>query len=157
MENNPPLPERLPNGMQFARFAIGDRPYCIWDWQLRERNLEFLDSVQPAHFGYLARAHSSDLEGEDRQLAAIALRTAYLHGLETFFALACSTIQAAHCIVGWVHLYRTDALLKLVRQISGYRGCHTILTLQHVTWETFATAVMSCTKMEDPEKAKAVQ
>jgi len=143
--------------MQFGRFAVGDRAYCTWEWDLRERNLEFLESLRPGYFSYLARAHEPSGDADDRQFEAIALRTAYLHGLETFFALSCATIQAAHCIVGWMHLYRTEDLVDLVRAISSYRGCRSILQLPAITWEDFARAVCTPFPTGDPKKDEWIQ
>ena len=68
-------------------FAVDETPYCVWEEDLRERNLRFVESIDYRYFEYIATTHAANLEGEDQQRAAIALRTGYHHALETFFTL----------------------------------------------------------------------
>ena len=73
--------------MQYSKFAIDDKAWCLWDWDLAARNLNFLNSIDPTYFDYLARAHVNSIESDtDQHNAALALRMSYSHGLETFFA-----------------------------------------------------------------------
>ena len=67
-------------------------------WDLREENLKFLRSVDHEYFDYQARVHSQELEGEEWQRPAMALRGAYNHGLETFFTLVGAALQAPHIV-----------------------------------------------------------
>jgi hypothetical protein len=108
--------------LEYSRFAINDRPYCVWDYDLRAKNLGFLRQVQPDFFTYQADVHSAQLETEShRQFAAVALRGCYSHALETFFALLCAAVQAPDCPVGYVTLYRDTDLVSVVRRISARR------------------------------------
>ena len=56
-------------------FAVGDTPYCEWDWNLERRNREYLESLDPAYFEYVGHVNLANLEAEDpkdRQRAATA-------------------------------------------------------------------------------------
>src|SRR5215207_7738889 len=102
-------------------FAVGTEPYCVWDWDLKERNLQYLESLDPDYFDYVGRANLPYLDSEDpreRRRAATAIRTAYHHGLESFFALLLATLQAPHCMVGWMQAYSPAELRKLVRSVD---------------------------------------
>ena len=112
------LEEHAESGLQYSRFAIGDRPYCVWDPELAAKNLRFIEQLDPAFFGYQADAHAAALESEERQRAAIALRIAYSHGLETFFSLVAASVQASDCVVG----YLTNCWPKQVRGVISKIG-----------------------------------
>src|SRR5262249_30177507 len=89
-------------GMNNVRFAINEEPHCIWGYDLHDRNEEFLRSLDPRFFEYAAKSYQALSEGEDSMRAAMALRSAYSHGLETMFALLCAVVQAPDCVYGWV-------------------------------------------------------
>ena len=58
-------------------FAVGDEPHCVWDWDLSEKNMQFLRGLDPSYFDYVARANAPNLSAEDpveRRRAAIAPR-----------------------------------------------------------------------------------
>jgi hypothetical protein len=71
------------------------------------------------YFQYQAETHGKNLDGENRQRAAVALRTSYYHGLETLFMLIFAVWQSPHCIVGWLskceHWPELDVDLDLER------------------------------------------
>ena len=128
--------------MQHSVFLVGDTPYCAWGWDLRKTNLEFLNHIDPAYFDYQAKAHLDNIEGEHKLQAAIALRTSYHHGLETFFALVCAALQAPDCVVGWFEKYQVKQIRHLVSRISsGGEPTPNKLILKKVTWETFSSKV----------------
>src|ERR1041385_6978782 len=81
-------------------FAVGKKPFVVWAYDAI--NDDFLRGIDTKYFQYLADTHSANLTGEHRLTAAIALRTAYHHGLETLFMLIFATLQAPHCVVGWI-------------------------------------------------------
>lgn len=102
-------------------FAVGDKPYCVWDWDLTQRNLEYLESLDPDYFDYVGKANSPYLKADDpkeRRRAATAIRTAYHHGLESFFALLFATLQAPWCVVGWMQAYSPAELREMVRAVD---------------------------------------
>lgn len=102
-------------------FAAGEDPYCVWDWDLRDRNIQYLKSFDPHYFDYMARTNAAHLGAEDtgeRRRAATAIRAAYHHGLECFFALLFATLQAPDCIVGWMQVYTPAKLRNLVKALD---------------------------------------
>jgi len=42
--------------MQYGLFKVGSRPYCVWEVNLHERNLEFINAIDPEYFEYQALA-----------------------------------------------------------------------------------------------------
>lgn len=102
-------------------FAVGKTPYCVWDWGLRKRNVRYLNDLDPDYFDYVGRANYAYLRTEDlqeRRRAATAIRAAYHHGLESFFALLFSALQAPDCVVGWMQAYTPAELRDLVRAVD---------------------------------------
>jgi len=128
------VPERAANGIVCSRFAVGETPYCVWEWDLTERNLEFIEGLKPELFAYLAEVHNRELTGEQPQLAALALRALYSQGLETLFALLMATVQAPDCIVGWLPKYTLTQLRDLVRKISTTQSIFSKLPLHALSW-----------------------
>lgn len=128
--------------MQYSVFVVDDIPYCVWEWDLQERNLRFVESIDHEYFEYLATTYATQLDGPHAQRAATALRTAYHHGLETFFTLVCATLQAPLCIVGWMQKCQTHQLRNLVRKIhEGHHKIRNKLCLQEVTWDAVSDAI----------------
>jgi len=124
--------------MEVVKFVIYETPYACWDWELKEKNLEFLEGIDAGYFSYVASLNSDHVEGDDKHRAAVCLRLAYSHGLEALFALLCSAVQAPQCAVGWVLNYRNSDLLSLVRKISNKEPVYTRFKQTPVTWELLA-------------------
>lgn len=102
-------------------FAVGTVPYCVWDWDLKERNFEYLESLDPDYFDYVGKTNLPHLDAEnpsERRRAATAIRAAYHHGLESFFALLFATLQAPGCVVGWMQVYSPADLRAMVRSVD---------------------------------------
>lgn len=127
--------------MESIKFVINETPYACWDWELQKKNLEFLESIDPDYFSYIVKINSENLEGDDKQKAAISLRLAYSHGLETFFALICSLIQAPYCTIGWMLNYRTSELVNIVRKITSRTPVLSRFRETPVTWQLLATLI----------------
>ena len=68
-------------------FAVGEEVYCCWEHDLPQKNERFLASIDGGYFNYIALTHLEHIEGEDKQRAAIVIRSAYHLGLETLFSL----------------------------------------------------------------------
>ena len=88
----------MDSDLKVVRFAVDTRPVCLWLLNPIERNLEFLQCVDPRYFEFVARGHAEQLEGESKQAAALSLRAAHSHALEAFFAFLTATVQAPECI-----------------------------------------------------------
>jgi hypothetical protein len=123
-----------------ASFTVDETPYCVWDWDPRQLNIDYLQSIDPSYFERLAKFYGQHLEGEERQHAAIALRMAYSQGLESLFALICASVQAPDCVVGWLLRYKVVELESMVKKISNWRRVNSKLKLDRITWETLAIA-----------------
>lgn len=127
--------------MERYLFVVDERPYCAWDWDLKHKNQQFLDSVDPQFFRHQAELAAPKGDGPFSQTAALSLRLAYSHALETFFAWAGATFQAPHCPLGWLMRYRPGDVPRVVRKISQGTGLPSRLNVPR-TWEGLATAVL---------------
>ena len=108
-----------------AVFAVDDRPLCVWADNLEADNLQFCDSINPEWFIDSIAPHLEgvDLESiqELDQTRALALRLAFYHSLETFFALLVGALQAPFCLSAWLDLYDIKDLCSLIRRVN-YRA-----------------------------------
>lgn len=99
-------------------FAVDDRVYCCWDHDLPGRTEQFLSSIDGGYFEYVATRYLEDIEGENKQRAAVALRAAYHHGLETLFSLLGALTQAPEAVPAWIPNCSNTALKSLVRSLT---------------------------------------
>src|SRR4051812_36587962 len=106
------------SSMVYSIFPVGPRPVCLWGTALREDNRKFLEGVAYGFFGYLAETHRARLDGESRQLAALALRSAFHHGLETLFTMIGAAVQAPYCVPGWIVQCKTKCLRKFIEDVN---------------------------------------
>lgn len=121
--------------MQVVKFAVHNRAFACWDWELQKKNVEFIKGIDPEYFAYMAEVNTKFLEGEEKHRAALSLRLSYSHGLETLFALLCSTVQAPDCVVGWMLNYKLSDLRIILEQISLNKDFYTRFRTRPVTWE----------------------
>ena len=132
-------------------FLVGERAYCVWEWNLPELNQQFIRRLDPKYFHYVAETNYSQIEGENNQRAAIAMRTAYHHGLEALFAIVFSTLQAPECIPGWLHKY-TNAQLRALCKQAQYELpiIPNRLGLEQTNWPSIVNKLMPISS-NDPE------
>lgn len=148
-ETTPESPSRR---LEFVRFVVDDRPYACWEWNLRERNLEFLRGIDPSYYTYVAAANSEHLEDEEHgRQAALAIRVAYAQALETLFALLGAMVQAPECVFGWLLAYRNVELESLVRKLSRREAVLNRLNIEP-TWESLSSAVHQFSDYDDEKK-----
>jgi len=120
---------------QCAIFRVNTTEYCLWDWNLHERNMEFINGINPEYFMYQAKVHFDNIESEDKQLASVALRTAYHHGLETLFTLLGATVQAPNCVYGWILKSRAGQVRALAKRIDNQeQTIFNKLGMNRVSW-----------------------
>ncbi len=129
--------------MEVIKFAVDEKPYACWDWELQEKNLEFLEGIDPGYFKYVSEINIGNIDNDYKHKAAIALRLAFSHGLETLFALLCSVVQAPQCSIGWLLSYNNYQLNNLVNKISNNEPCHTLFIKSPVTWNDLAKCIHS--------------
>ena len=141
----------IPTPMDRYVFAVADQPYCCWEYELAERNLRFLATLDTTYFQYIADRHFAEIEGDNRQRAAVALRAGYHHGLETLFSLLGALTQAPDAVPAWLPKCSTGALRHVVQSLSVGAPILTQCGRQRVRLEQLATIVHQyCWPDEDP-------
>jgi hypothetical protein len=133
-------------------FVVDKRACAFSDWELRKKNIEFLEGIDPGYFSFIAATNLEKLTGEDRQYAALSLRISYYQGLETLFSLLAATVQAPNCPLGWMLAYKNEELSSVVRQISSESNIFTKLKVDYVSWESLAILIHSQVNVEKNEK-----
>ena len=103
-------------------FAVDNRPHCVWNLDLPNRNRAFLSRLDPGHFEYLAECHSQGLDGPNQTRAVIAICFTYCHALEAFFSLLFAGLQAPHCVPGWLQSYTLGDLRSLISKVENGRA-----------------------------------
>lgn len=145
------------HSLQQKKFAVGKNPYCVWEWDLSTRNLEFINGIDPNYFDHIVRLNAPLLDGNDKNYASLSIRIAYCHGLETLFALLLATIQAPDCVVGWLHKYQLGQLRGLVEGISKQNQTMQYkLRLDKVTWQGLSEVIHQF-QIDDKEKALRIK
>lgn len=138
--------------METETFVVDQRACAFSDWELRKKNIEFLEGIDPGYFSFIASTNLEKLTGEDRHYAALSLRISYYHGLETLFSLLAATVQAPNCPLGWMLAYKNEELINVVRQISSESDIFTKLKVDYVSWESLAVLIHSQVNVEKNEK-----
>ena len=36
--------------MEYVKFVVHENPYVCWDWELKKKNLEFLEGIDPEYY-----------------------------------------------------------------------------------------------------------
>jgi hypothetical protein len=127
--------------MRYFAFAVLDDPFCVWEYDLLARNEDFLQSLDPGYFSFLADAFSPGLQGETPQRHAVALRAAYYHGLETLFTLIGAFLQAPVCVPAWIPRCRTEQLRRIVERVNTGQPLMTARGTRSVTWREISNEV----------------
>jgi hypothetical protein len=143
--------------LQYSPFVVGDRPFCVWEWNLRQRNRDFLDSIDPNYFRYTAAVHADQIGGDHKQLAALGLRLTYSHAMEAFFALICATLQAPGCVFGWLDKYKEDDLRQLLECIKSGGPIRSVVELEEISWGAISNAIHRCLALDDKQKETRIK
>lgn len=137
-------------------FAVAEDTYCCWDQELPQHNASFLATLDGDYFTYLANVHLSELEGENRQRAAVSLRTAYHHGVETLFSLLGAMAQAPDAVPAWLPRCLTPNLREVVQCLSSGRPLLTQRGRQSLRFEDLAAITHQyCWVTETPPNSTA--
>ncbi|MDR3611889.1 MAG: hypothetical protein P4L27_15065 [Ignavibacteriaceae bacterium] len=104
-------------------FCVDDTPYCVYDSGIRDINEEYLNSINPKFYEFIAQQNSNILknnnaEKESKQFAAILLRNYYSQALETLFALIFATLQSPNSVLVWMLRYSNYDLYNLVKKVN---------------------------------------
>lgn len=125
--------------MENLIFAINDEPYCLWGYDLDERNSEFLNGIDTKYFDYLLNLY---LDSDEEKRAAIAIRITLHHAIETFFSFLGAYIQAPKCVYAWMEKCSNKQLRKFVESVGeGNNQVITILNINSVSWFNIAESI----------------
>lgn len=132
------------NRLTGSVFLVDEKPYCLWDFgTISNNSLQFLSRIDPSYFEYQARIHYRYFHYKKyKQDAALALRVAYSHGLETLFSLICASIQAPYCVHGWLLKCTNLDLYNLVKKINQEIPFPNLLIENKANWETISKALL---------------
>ena len=144
------------SALQAARFLVGDKPHCVWDWDLKKRNLDFISAFDPEYFQFMAETIAQRWQGEGDHRAAMSIRMLYGHALETFFALVGATVQAPHCIPGWLQKYHQKDLENIAQRMNQGHGLATLLSLKPLNWQNFSSALIHRVIFDSEEERQRV-
>ena len=140
---------------QSTIFAVVDEPYCLWEVDVRARNLAFLNGIDAEYFEYLARSGVAALDGaQDKKRAAANLRLGFYNGTETLFSLLGALLQAPSCAYAWMAQCATWQLRELLRRVNERDATLLVkVKLGHLSWEGIAKGVLAYSS-SDPAKAE---
>ncbi len=121
-------------------FQVVEEPYCLWEENLNAQTMSFLAGIDTGYFDHLLKLY---LDSEDEERAAMALRVAFHHAMETLFSFLGALLQAPAAPQAWIAKCQNSQLKELVRRISDCdnnlpRG----LSLQSVSWTELARATL---------------
>jgi hypothetical protein len=105
-------------------YFVNERPQVTWAWDLEERNLRFLRSIDPAYFTHIARTQVPLLAKGDAtaQYAAAAIRITHAQAIETLFALLGAMAQAPNGPIGWMLAYSNSDLRAVTASLVSRPG-----------------------------------
>ena len=124
---------------QSCLYKIDEKPYSCWEMDVRKRNIEFLDNIDPEYFMFQSNLYEKELEGENKHKAALAIRNIYHHAVETLFTLVGATIQAPFCVYAWMYQAQTGDIRNVIRKIR--KSDPTLFNnigLNKLNWETLS-------------------
>ncbi len=125
--------------LQNTIIVVNEEPYCIWEVDVKKRNIEFISGIDVDYFEYLLNVH---LNAEDEKRASIALRTTLHHATETLFSLLGAYIQAPDCVYAWVAKCSNKELRSLIGKVNeGYSDVFSKFNIDEVSWESVAALV----------------
>lgn len=140
--------------------VVGEAPFCVWDWHLRERNQQFLDSIDHQFFLSVCASQVGALlseEENERRHAALALRLFYGHAQETLLSLLAATVQAPDCAFAWLSCYREPHLRLVIDALSNERPVHSRLTTESLSWESLSNCIFQMLSSTGQEKAARIK
>ena len=133
--------------MKYHFFCVNDRPFCFYDNSYEDSNAEYIKSIQPQFYEFIAEQNikvinSKRAKREKKQYAAISLRTYYSQALETLFALIFATLQAPKCIPAWMRQYKNCELEELLKKVNNSAPIKTRFTrIQNISWESIVNLI----------------
>lgn len=137
-------------------FAVHEDAHCVWEYDLPERNLRFLERLDPQYFDFVVRSHV-EAEGQGAQYQAVLLRTTYHHATETLFSLLGALSQAPGCVPAWLMKCRTEQLRSMVRLLLEGSQILTQTGPQHLSLEDLSSVVHQWTWQDEAPAGSTAQ
>jgi hypothetical protein len=146
--------------LQYRFFVVGNRPYCLWDTDIQQRNIEFLENISPEYYKFIADTNIEEALSENKEkalFASLTIRTAYSQGLETLFALIAATIQAPNCVPAWMALYKNKELYEIIDAIHKRKFFTSSLKKSRPTWQDISDLVHLSLVLENKDKEQLIK
>lgn len=156
------MPQEI-HDLHYCFFVVDERPLCLWDDNIKQRNLRFLNSIDPSYFKYLYQLYANAINrakestDKDAQHPALAMRTAYSQALETLFALLFSAIQAHWCIPAWINAYTNSELRNLVEKVQTKQPVISVLDAESPAWSDIFDFIFPNLGIEDKQHEAAIR
>lgn len=141
--------------MEYYMFAVNETPYCIWEHDLKERSLEFLESIDCEYFDYLADVNYNQIDGENKQRAAISLRSGFYHGLETLFILISALIQAPEAAFAYCQKSYPKDIKEIINKLNKRSEILNKYGRRNFTWNELSEGIHIFSNT-DKTKAKEI-
>jgi hypothetical protein len=149
--------ETKPETLEHSVIVVNHEPYCIWDVGLKNRNIEFIKTIDSEYFDYIAKIHADKIDSPDDKRASVALRVAYHHALETLFSLIGAFVQAPECVFAWMIQCKTNELKDFVGRINRHdKEIFNKLNVDDITWESVASTVFAYYEPGSTENKKMI-
>lgn len=146
--------------MQYSRFAIDERPVCVWDMDIKKLNSDFIKNINTDYYEFVSDSNEQIIDNEksedkDRIYASLNLRIHYSLALETLFSLIGAFLQAPDCILGWLLKYRNHELESLVKKINEKKQIKTKLPIENISWDSVAKLILNYFPNEDKNRQES--
>ncbi len=105
--------------LEYCRIAVNETPRCFWGYNLREKNIRYLERLDSDFYDKIA-IKLAKLHEEDPAdiITPILIRQYYYQSLETLYSFIFALLQSPDCVFGWLSMYKTSQLKKLVEKIN---------------------------------------
>ncbi len=143
--------------LQYRFFVVDEKPYCLWDTDIKERTIKFLESVDPTYFMHVADTHFESLAEANSQQCALVIRSTYAQSLETLFALIGAAVQSPYCVPGWILKYGSHDLRSVVKKIQDHQPLLSHLQRKNLSWAIIAEALLAWLALEDKNKECSIK
>ncbi len=127
--------------MHHYMFAVNETPYCVWEHDLLERNMEFLNGIDCKYFEYVSEVNFAEIDGENKKRASIALRSSYHHGLETLFMLISALIQAPQAVYAYSLKCFPKDIKAIINKINRGETIYNKYGASRLSWEEISKSI----------------
>lgn len=145
------------NDLNGYPFLVDEKPFCVWGYDMPQSNKGFIKEFSPKYFSVIAAQNIKLLATDFKHQAAVNLRLAYSHGIETLFSMIFAELQAAYCVPAWILKCGTQELRSLVGKVGGpTETIPNMFGLSSLTWRDISGIVHSEMLLQDRDKAEEV-